>query len=93
VNFGNLSFLEENPNEAIISYPACGSPDCHRAISAPQIRTDDNAASYVDGTRRKGVEDMKKIAKLEVERTGLPANSERRREINAEIAARRTIRK
>lgn len=71
--------------------PACGNPHSYKVMSAPAIRTDDNSASYLDGTKRKGVEDMKKAAKLEVQRAALPFNSPERARITKEIQERKTL--
>jgi hypothetical protein len=70
---------------------SCGEVVAYRVISAPAIRTEDNAVTFLDGTKRKGLDDMKKIAKLEVQKAGLDKNDPKRGEINAEIRARRAI--
>jgi hypothetical protein len=66
---------------------ACGNPHAYKVMSAPAVLQ----ASYVDGTKLKGNEDMKKVAKLEVQRASLPANSPERAIITKEIAERRKL--
>lgn len=63
----------------------CGRGKCRRAPSAPPVQK----ASYVDGTKRKGMEDLKKIADLEVIKANTPP--EKRGEIAKEIHERRKL--
>jgi hypothetical protein len=56
-----------------------------RTMSAPTVLQ----ASYPDGTKRKGFEDLKKAAKLETQMYNLPPN--KRGEIKKEIHERRKI--
>ena len=69
----------------------CGSRDTFKVMSAPEIRTEDNAVTFLDGTKRKGAQDMKKVAKLEVQRAGLRPNSPERAAINKEISERKKL--
>lgn len=63
----------------------CGTGAMHRVPSLPTVQK----ASFVDGTKRKGSEDMKRVAQLEVQRANTPPA--KRAEIDREIAARRKI--
>lgn len=74
------------------SCEACGNPDAYKVMSAPEIRTDDNAASYLDGTKQRGMEDLKKAAKLEVQKLQHRPGSPERAAISKEIAERKRIR-
>lgn len=73
----------DNPKDCM----KCGRGKCFRAPSAPPVQK----ASYVDGTKRKGMEDMKKVAELEVQKANLPPD--KRGEVNKEIHERRKIKK
>lgn len=70
----------------------CGSTDTQKVMSAPEIRTDDNAATFLDGTKRRGVEDLKKAAKLEVEKVRHRPGSPERAAIQREINERKKLR-
>ena len=69
--------------QEIITHKEWECPDCAgtmtRTISAPNI----TRKSFVDGTKRKGFQDHKEIARLQIEEAELPANkrSEIRRSI------------
>lgn len=65
----------------------CGRGKCFRAPSAPPVQK----ASFVDGTKRAGLEDMKQVAKLEHAKANLPPSQ--RGEIEKEIKQRRKIKK
>lgn len=71
----------------------CGKKEAYRVMSAPAIRTADNAVSYLDGTKREGFEDLKKAAKLEVAKSSLPWYSAERKAMEAEIKERKKVRK
>lgn len=71
---------------------ACGSTNTKKVISAPEIRTDDNAATFLDGTKRRGAEDLKKAAKLEVEKARARPGSPERAAIQREINERKKLR-
>ena len=68
---------EERDNQVC---PECSTP-VTRQISAPNVMR----ASYPDGTKRKGFQDLKEAAKLNREAAGEKAGSERRKEIVSQI--------
>lgn len=45
--------------------PVCGT-EMFRRMPAPSVRTDNNSASYVDGTKRPGFAEGKEAARLNV---------------------------
>lgn len=63
----------------------CGEGMSHKAPSGPPVQKE----SFVDGTKRKGMADLKEIAKLEVAKANLEPS--KRYVIQKEIDARRKI--
>lgn len=68
------------------SCEACGTGESRRAPSSPTVQK----ASFVDGTKQKGMDDIKAISKLEVAKAN--ARPEQRKEIQKEINNRRKLR-
>jgi hypothetical protein len=69
------------------SCSACGTGEATRCPSSPTVQK----ASFVDGTKRAGLEDIKAVAKLEVAKAN--SRPEQRNEIQKEINNRKRIRK
>jgi hypothetical protein len=69
------------------SCSACGTGEARRCPSSPAVQK----ATFVDGTKRKGMEDMKEVAKLEM----IKANTrpDKRDEVSKEIMERRKVKK
>lgn len=57
----------------------CGTGEMHRVPSSPTVQK----ASFVDGTKRKGVADLKEAARLEVAKVAMPLSQ--RGDIEKEI--------
>lgn len=68
--------------------PACGMQAGEREIrSFPGI----TRASFIDGTKRKGIDELKRIAKLEQQKADLAPGSEEREGMNKEIRELRKV--
>lgn len=65
----------------------CGRGKAYRAPSSPPVQK----ASYVDGTKRKGMEDLKEAAKLEQAKANLPP--EKRHDMEKAIKELKKVRK
>ncbi len=86
---GRVSDVLADPDELqrdVWECVVCGGV-CHRTISKPNVPR----ATYVDGTKRKGFEDLKKAAKLEVEMYNKPPDQ--RAEYQKEIHEYKKIRR
>lgn len=69
----------------------CKEP-CERVFATvPQVRTEKLSRTFVDGIKRPGFEDLKKIADLQVEQLRHRPDSERYRQINQEIQERKKL--
>ena len=69
----------------------CGYAMARVFITPPQVRTEKLSRTFVDGTKRKGFEDIRKVAELEVEKVNTNPGTARYHEIKAEIAARSSL--
>lgn len=104
-NVPNYEYLCEKCGEVTIHFikydnrddpqtcDACGAQANRAWVTAPQIRTPKTSRTFVDGIKRPGMEDGKKIADLQVEQLKHRPNSKRYHEIKSEIMARKQIRK
>lgn len=60
-------------------------------LGAPEVRTVKLSTSFIDGTKRKGFEDLKKIAKLQEDQLKHKPTSEEYTQITKEIKERKKI--
>lgn len=74
-NLRNEYLLERTATEPF-ECPSCREKTCYIVPSAPAIRTSDSA-TFLDGTKRKGFQELKEAARLEVLKANMDSPQER----------------
>ncbi len=88
-----IKFLKYKDRDTIQKCEECGGMAERAFVTPPQVRTEKLSRTFVDGHKRKGIEDLKKANQLEIERLKHKPGSEKHRELSTEITERKSIKK
>lgn len=89
----DVIFVKYEDREYSQPCPYCGNLTMRRAYLTPvQVRTEKLSRTFVDGQKREGFDDFKKIAKLQQEAADT-GDRNRKAEISKEIYERKKVKK